>query len=344
MRAQKKESKQLTTSKWLVVAFFALVGGLLITRSHAAVNPNLVGDLNGDHIVDITDLSMLLTNWGKTDAAPPPPPTVPPPPGPQTLGVGGVVTPPDAILTTADSAAALAITTSGTADKPRVYDGQGHKIGSITITADWVVVQNFNVVASGQYGIYSTGTHVTIQNNDIKNIHTSGDGDLNAITFFGDYHRILYNTAIDFVSGDPGDSHTDAIQTWDTSSKRSSSNVTIGWNKFSGPDKSAGAPIHQCIMSEGPKSTDGGGGGSGASQNWLVIGNYFKDSWNQCLKFDDIDNVSVTQNEFAGNSSHVIEATALSTGFKYYSDNKVTGTYGSVGVTITSGPGPSTIP
>jgi hypothetical protein len=98
-----------------------------------------------------------------------------------------------------------------------------------------VVVQNFKVQATGQYGIDSRGTHITIQNNDIKNVHASGDGDLNAIKFFGDHHSILYNTAIDFVSGDANDSHTDAIQTWNSDPGDSSSYVVIQNNYFSGP-------------------------------------------------------------------------------------------------------------
>jgi hypothetical protein len=61
----------------------------------------------------------------------------------QTLGVGGVATPAGAILATADQAAALNITSGGTSGAPKVYDGQGHTVGRITVTADWVVVQNF---------------------------------------------------------------------------------------------------------------------------------------------------------------------------------------------------------
>ncbi len=77
-----------------------------------------------------------------------------------------------------------------------------------------MTVQNFRVKAGGQYGISAEGNNITIQNNDIKGVKASGDGDLNAITAFGDGLQILYNTAIDFVVGDPGGSHTDFFQTW----------------------------------------------------------------------------------------------------------------------------------
>lgn len=259
--------------------------------------------------------------------------------GDQTLGVGGVATPSDAVVSSADSKADLNIKESGSEGKPKVYDGGGHTVGTINISGNWITVQNFKIVASGQYGVNSKGTHITIQNNDIKNVHASGDGDLNAITFSGDNHTIAYNTAIDFVTGNPGGSHTDAIQTWVSDSHLASSNVLVKGNKFSGPDKNAGAPIHQCFMAEG-LGQGGNHGGSGVSQHWLVSDNYFKDSWNQCLKFDGIKDVSVTRNEFAGNASKIMEVTSASSDVKFYADNKITGSYGSKPET-TPGSGPT---
>lgn len=50
-------------------AVFAAIGGVVIWRSLAATNPNLAGDLNNDNIVDITDLSILLSDYGTTNAA-----------------------------------------------------------------------------------------------------------------------------------------------------------------------------------------------------------------------------------------------------------------------------------
>jgi len=256
----------------------------------------------------------------------------------ERVGVGGVATPANAVLTTRDSTETLKIRESGSEGSPRVYDGQGHTVGTIIIRADWVVVQNFRVQATGQYGIDSKGTHVTIQNNDIKGVHASGDGDLNAMTFFGDYTSIRNNTAIDFVSGGAGDSHTDAIQTWNQDPGESSSYVVIQGNYFSGPlEDDHSSYIHQCVMSEGADSTDGGGGGTGASHDWLVAGNYCVGD----MKFDDIDNVAVTGNEFAGVDKRVVVVTPLSTGFKFYSDNKVTGKYGQIGVEVTQGQAPA---
>jgi hypothetical protein len=187
------------------------------------------------------------------------------------------------------------------------------------------------VQATGQYGIDSRGTHITIQNNDIKNVHASENGDLNAITFFGDYHSIRYNTAIDFVSGGAGDSHTDAIQTWNSDPGESSSYVVIQGNYFSGPLEDDGSSyIHQCVMAEGADSTDGGGGGTGSSHDWLIAGNYCVGD----MKFDDIDNVTVTGNDFAGIDKRVVVVTPLSSGFQFHSDNKISGRYGQIGVEV----------
>lgn len=53
------------------ILIFAIAFGLigfLIFKSFAAPNPNLPGDLNNDNTVNITDLSILLTNYGTTNA------------------------------------------------------------------------------------------------------------------------------------------------------------------------------------------------------------------------------------------------------------------------------------
>jgi len=342
--------------KWLIVGLlFANLGALYIFTSNASVA--LPADINDDGVVNITDLSILLSNWGKTTPVNPNPPgPTPTPPGPnpqpgqQTLGVGGVATPADAIKTTADSTSELKITTSGTADKPRVYDGQGHTVGTITIRANYVTVQNFRIKGSSQDGVNTEGTGNTIQNNEILSIVKAGDGDLNAIEWFGNETKILYNKAENFIPSNAGTSHTDAMQTWVSSSHPTASkNVLIKGNRFVGPKGSdpgsdySVPTIHQCVMAEG-LNKGGNSGGNGDPSNWLIDSNYFGDSWNQCIKLDGVDNVAITRNEFAGNSTKIMEITSGSSNVKYYSDNKVTGSYGGVGYTVTQGAGPTTIP
>ncbi|MBX4201992.1 hypothetical protein KW803_03850 [Candidatus Saccharibacteria bacterium] len=51
----------------IVSLIFAAVGGAILVSTFAA-NPNLPGDVNNDNVVDITDLSTILTYFNTTDA------------------------------------------------------------------------------------------------------------------------------------------------------------------------------------------------------------------------------------------------------------------------------------
>ncbi|WP_163506045.1 discoidin domain-containing protein [Fodinicola acaciae] len=267
-----------------------------------------------------------------------------PPPPTQTPGVGGVPTPSGAILVPSRNST-YTISSGGTASAPKVYDCQGNTIrGGVVIKADNVVIQNCRVDAQQQYGIYSdNNTNVTIQNNDIRGV--KGPGDLNAITFFGNGHKILYNTAINFVTGDPGDSHTDFIQTWVSSSHPTASDdVQIRGNKAIGPanpDRDHSVPsIHQFLMAEDYGRGGNSGGNTDGMKNWIVADNQVGDSWNQAIKLDGPDSVSITRNTFVGSSTKVMEVTSASTGVKFYADNQVGSGYGSVGMPVTPGQGP----
>lgn len=260
---------------------------------------------------------------------------------PQTLGVGGIATAsgPNVTLITEDLADTLVITTPN-----QIYDGQSHTVEKIDIQADGVTVQNFFVRGGGNAGIYCQAENCTIQNNDIALINEGGEGDINAITFFGDGTKILYNNIDNLADPPLNGSHTDGIQSWATPSKNSSSNVLIKGNRISGPEQSDERYIHQGVMAEGPESTDGGGGGSGVSSNWVIEGNYFRTFGNQVIKVDDIHNVTITRNIFDGATTKIVETGDLSTNVLYYSDNTVTGTYGSTGVSILPGSGPGNAP
>jgi hypothetical protein len=104
------------TNLLLFALIFVAIGGYVLYRSFAAPNPNLQGDLNNDNSVNITDLSILLSDYGTSNAAadingdstvnitdlsillsnygrttnpnPPPPPQIPPPPPPPPSGGG----------------------------------------------------------------------------------------------------------------------------------------------------------------------------------------------------------------------------------------------------------------
>lgn len=265
--------------------------------------------------------------------------TTAPPAGQQTLGVGGVASPADARPLPAIINGKSTIISAG------IYDCKGGTINAqIVIKVSNTTVQNCNVRPGSQYGIYSEGDNNTIQNNDIKNLKPSGDGDLNAITFFGNKTKIQYNTAIDFVGTNPGDSHTDFIQTWVSGSHVvASDDVVIRGNKATGPANpsrlNSVPSIHQCIMVEDYGRGGNSGGNTDGMKNWLVIGNTFGDSWNQCIKNDGVDGFIVTKNDFIGSSTSVMQQ-AQGSGLLFYSDNKVGSGYGKVGVPITSGAGP----
>jgi hypothetical protein len=268
--------------------------------------------------------------------------------GGQTLGVGGVATPAPAsnVELNTSNRGSMNITVSGTALVPRIYDGGGFGCGRIDVNADYIVIQNYRINANSQYGAFLNGNNITFQNNDIKGISLSGDGDLNAITAFGNNISIMYNTAINFVSGSPGTSHTDFIQTWVSSSHPvASSGWKIIGNKATGPSNPSRdnsiASIHQCIMAEG-LNRGGNSGGSGDPNNWLIADNEFGGSWNQEIKLDGVDNVDITRNKFVGSSDKILDVSTASSGVKYWSDNVVTGSYGGgVGFTTTSGSGPA---
>ncbi|HEX5395377.1 MAG TPA: dockerin type I domain-containing protein [Candidatus Saccharimonadales bacterium] len=58
-----KSPRSFSHTQLLIFAlFFALVGGFLLYKSFA-LNPNLPGDVNNDNTVNITDLSILLSNY-----------------------------------------------------------------------------------------------------------------------------------------------------------------------------------------------------------------------------------------------------------------------------------------
>lgn len=264
----------------------------------------------------------------------------------QTLGVGGIAAPAPASnveLNTADRGD-MNITASGTAAVPRIYDGGGKTSGRITISADYIVVQNYYIKPNSQYALYITGSHVTVQNCDIKNVSVSGDGDLNAITLLeGSDIDLLFLTANNYISGDPGDSHTDFVQTWVSSSHDTPVNdVRIIGCQVTGPANPSRsnsiASIHQIIMVESA-GHGGNSGGSGTPSNWLIADNELGASWGQDVKLDGGNNFVFTRNRWVGSSDRIFAFDA-GTGNVVWSDNIFGSGYGQVGATITQGNGP----
>jgi parallel beta-helix repeat protein len=86
------------------------------------------------------------------------------------------------------------ITISGYPNETVILDGKGKSPSSagsymITIRGSWVIVKDIEIANSGQGGVFSEGTHVTVQNMNIH--HAQGA----AITLTGDYDLALLNHA-----------------------------------------------------------------------------------------------------------------------------------------------------
>lgn len=200
------------------------------------------------------------------------------------------------VCITADSTTQLKITAPG------VYDGQGHKVPSIMVRSAGVTVRNFVVNGGTQAGIWSEGAGNVIADNDISNI-AYGDDDVDAMRFFGDGTQVLRNRVHDLIRGATKDAHPDCMQTYATPSRGASANVLIEGNDCRGFD------FHQCVMAEGPGSTDGGGGGKGRSENWVIRGNTCEGTSNQSLGLRGIQNVRIEGNRFLGRNNKAIQRT-----------------------------------
>jgi len=178
-----------------------------------------------------------------------------------------VVAPPAAAATAAAACTPVSSTQTLEITKRGVYDGCGKTVRGIENTASDVTIQNFISKGASNYGIWSYGKNVTIKNNTVTKVLYKGN-DLDGIRFFGDETKLLNNRVYNVEGNDSRDAHVDFIQTF-TMTRPGSSNVVIQGNRCENIR-------HQCVMAEGPRSTDGGGGGGGISRDWLIADNQFE--------------------------------------------------------------------
>lgn len=213
---------------------------------------------------------------------------------------------PDVICITSDQTELLDITTSNI-----TIDGQGHTAVGARVMADNVTLVNFRFENCAGWCVWLQGENNTLRDSDISQVYYDPEvsDDVDAMRFFGDGTRIIDNVFHDIVAGeDNEDAHLDCMQTYATpNAGGGSSNVLIRGNTCDSPE------FHQCVMAEGPNSTDGGGGGGGVSRNWVIQNNYFACYANQTIKVDDIHNVLIVNNEFAGAGRKAIATGDLST-------------------------------
>jgi Right handed beta helix region len=211
----------------------------------------------------------------------------------------------------------LEITAGGIEGAPVTYRGDGTVVPGIRVEADNVIVEGFVSSGAESTGIVANGENVTLQNNEVTQVEYAGD-DVDAIRFFGDGARILNNRVYDLEGNDVEDSHVDCIQTFAVSGP-GSSDVVIQGNRCE--DIRA-----QCLMAEGPN--DEGGSGQGESRNWLFDGNYC-DSYAeaQSVALEDIQDVTISNNEMVGEGNKAFALGAGSTGV-VVRDNRIGPGYG----------------
>jgi hypothetical protein len=211
----------------------------------------------------------------------------------------------------------LEITAGGIEGAPVTYRGDGTVVPGIRVEADNVIVEGFVSSGADSTGIVANGENITLQNNEVTQVEYTGD-DVDAIRFFGDGARILNNRVHDLEGNDVEDSHVDCIQTFAVSGP-GSSDVVIQGNRCE--DIRA-----QCLMAEGPN--DEGGSGQGESRNWLFDGNYC-DTYAeaQSVAVEDIQDVTISNNEMVGEANKAFALGARSTGV-VVRDNRIGPGYG----------------
>jgi Right handed beta helix region len=203
---------------------------------------------------------------------------------------------PNVVCMTGDSTSRIDVTTSD-----RIYDGRGFSSVGITVNASNVTIQNFNFTNCASHCVWVKGTGNVVQDNTISQVYYDGD-DIDGLRFFGNGTRILRNTFTNILKGDKEDAHLDCMQTWASSSTGGgSSNVQIEANHCNDGN------FHQCLMVEGPGSTDGGGGGDGVTSDWMVAGNFFACHANQTIALRDVHNTIIRDNNFAGSGRKAIQ-------------------------------------
>ncbi|HKR50275.1 MAG TPA: right-handed parallel beta-helix repeat-containing protein [Pseudonocardiaceae bacterium] len=160
-------------------------------------------------------------------------------------------------------------------------------VKGIRVDADNVVVQGFNVLGAVAPGVQLKGTNLTLQNTRID--HPAG-GDHDGIRYFGDGIKILHNHISNITN--TGGAHADCMQTFATTTP-TSRNVLISGNRCEKID-------NQCLIAQGPHSRAGDGSGRGESAGLTFTNNFCDAHASQAVHIDDVQNVTMTNNDIEG--------------------------------------------
>ncbi|MGH3871988.1 MAG: right-handed parallel beta-helix repeat-containing protein [Pseudonocardiaceae bacterium] len=198
----------------------------------------------------------------------------------------------------------LRITTSGTGEAPIIVTGDGATtVKGITVNARNVVVQGFNVIGAAAPGVQLKGDNLTLQNTRID--HPTG-GDHDGIRYFGDRIKILHNQISNITN--TGGAHADCMQTFATTTP-TSHDVLISGNRCDKID-------NQCLIAQGPHSRAGDGSGRGESSRLVFTNNFCDAHASQAVHIDDVQNVTMINNEIQGRVQKAFNLINGSTGSK----------------------------
>ncbi len=197
---------------------------------------------------------------------------------------------------TGNATSRIEVTTSN-----MIFDGRGFSSVGITVNADNVVIQNFNFTNCAGNCIWMKGSGNVAQDNKISQVYYAGD-DIDGLRFFGNDTKILRNQFFDILVGPKHDAHLDCMQTWaSTETGGGSARAVIAGNDCRDDD------FRQCVMVEGPGSTDGGGGGPGSTEDWVIESNHFQCYANQTVALRDAHDFVIRDNAFAGGGNKAIQ-------------------------------------
>lgn len=198
----------------------------------------------------------------------------------------------------------LNINASGTEDAPIIITGDGNTtVKGIRINASNVVVQGFNVIGAAAPGVQLKGNNLTLQNTKID--HPTG-GDYDGIRYFGDGIKILHNHISNITN--TGGAHADCMQTFATTTP-ASRNVLISGNRCEKID-------NQCLIAQGPHSRAGDGSWRGESSGLTFSNNFCDAHASQAVHIDDVQNVTMMNNEIQGRVQKAFNFINKSTGAK----------------------------
>jgi len=222
----------------------------------------------------------------------------------------------------------LVIRKSGTEAAPIKIVGDGQStVHGITVEADFVTVSGINSVNPEAPGISLSGNNITVENS--TSISPRGnDGD--ALRFWGNNLTIRHNTMRDTKNIK---AHADCMQTFATDADHpASQHIVIDSNRCEDIDNT-------CLIMEGPHSLAGDGSSVGATSDITFTNNYCQNNATEALQIDDVQNLTITNNDIAGNNDHAFALQNLTTGAKVSGNKLNPAIHFEVGMDDASAPG-----